>query len=241
MAPPFGVYYYFQAETKNIGALLMASGVATLWIPYSLLLLHRKVTNKLKNKGFVNKPVLILDGDKKLEDAKKRFEQFWDAGNSSLSLFEFREMLGRYEGLTLANNDSRNLPESELELFQISGYKNTELGTISLNRRNRLRLASHQKDARKEFLSSLGEMFINGVDVKRLSDLATEFVKLLNDDDAAVLVNSLTEEFSQEKAPEHVKVPEKDLWNLEKQPLMKEPTSQNLRVLTATVSSQKKG
>ncbi len=115
---PFGVFYFFQNHTKLVLGKLWLNTIITFafWIPFAYRHLHE---NKILNKVFSSDAEVILDvaQEKKLKSIQKQFENFLRESNLKISLYEFRETIDRYIGLTLINQtdiDAASVTDREL-------------------------------------------------------------------------------------------------------------------------------
>ena len=236
---PFGVYYYLANRfTKHIW--IKSIFVLFLWFPFAIRLLISHITKELREREYSVKFHEQQEA-KELEKAKKDFETFLPQNDHLVSLFEFREIIERYAGLTLAKNLDAAVPaKNDKELFKINGRKNIEISSVCLNRRNRATLLSHQRDARTDFLRILDELFEIGGD-KKLGKHSFEFVKLLKDDEALASINSLLKNTLQIAHDKPVKELEKDLWKQDIPTQLNDKTIPlHLKAMTATVNAPTK-
>ncbi len=236
---PFGAYYFLRTKEKNLFSLICSIGVTLLWMPYAVSLFHTNVASRFRKRVFDEKAISVLNESSKLDRLKKEFEEFLPKSRSSLSLFEFRELIERYSGLSIASkSDEDKLTCPNAELFGLAGHSNPGLASIILNRRNRLKLDAHLTDARLDFLKCLSQMFESADNTEKLRGHSHEFVTLLNDAEAASEIETIFRSISLVQTQPLVKVPEYDLWSLEKQPpLINNPNSKKLKVLAATKTS----
>jgi hypothetical protein len=239
---PFGVYFFFQNRHKSAFpiALLKAFLTVVVWIPYALRLLNANVT---KNKS-VTRFDALDESDSALREKLDRLErqmlQIFLGSRAEVSVFEFREVLERYSGLTLAMRTDE-VGENEREVFKIINHKNTELGAKCLHRRNRLRLELHQRLASRDFLKLLAKFSFFETEKLRLN--ALEFAKLLDDGETRRAVENLFSAGSQNGTDSAVKQGEKAVWNSkEHKPPLAKPISVPLtsRSMTATANLSNK-
>jgi len=236
---PFGVYYYLVNRPQKNG-WLKSIFISLLWFPFAIQLLISRVTKRLSEREFSVKSRDRHESNE-LNRGKKNFEAFLPENGSFISLFELREIIDRYAGLTLAKNIDVAAPaKHEEELFRASGGTTLEISSICLNRRNRAKLLSHQRDARTDFLKMLGELF-EFSRVEKLGKQAIGFVKLLKDDEALDSIELLIKNASQITRDISVKELEKDLW---KQDIPIQPTNEpiplHLKALTAAANAPTK-
>ncbi|MGI8669995.1 MAG: hypothetical protein ACR2J3_09160 [Aridibacter sp.] len=209
---PFGVYYFLNKRQSGNNILLKSLLLTIFWIPFAFRLLNTKVTKKLKNNHLISRK------EKKLFEMQKYFENFLPNDSKNISLFELRETVERYSGLTyVISGNNQNPASHEKEIFKFNGNKNIEISALCLNRRNRKKLNSHQTQAREDFLNLLKILFASDSEQQKLGKHTLEFVKLLNDEKALVEIKRLINEVSQSFEESHVLQMEKDLWTSQKQ------------------------
>lgn len=227
---PFGVYY-FSGHRHQKFAWLKSLQVAFFWIFFAIRILKISI------------PFEAYDSEKevRLEKIKKNFEDLFRANRFNFPLFEFREILDRYAGLTLANRDEYERPtDKELEFSSLTGRKNDFLAAECLNRRNRKRLSFHQSLARRDFLRMAGVFFASAADKNELGDLLIEFVTLLDDAEARSAIIKIITPVTQSEKVFAVKNAENDLWKTElPKPLPTNPAHIQLQTMTATNSTVK--
>ncbi len=153
-----------------------------------------------------------------------------------ISIYEFRETIDRYIGLTYANqSNTRKANLADKEFFRISENKNIELAAICLDRRNQKRLFFHHKGARQDFLHFINQLSETNADRKIISNLAVEFVRILNDLEAETTLEKMFMETSQTDKYFAVKQLEKPIWNTEiHKPLPTKQISTRLQTMPAT-------
>jgi hypothetical protein len=204
LGSPFGVYYYLQNHS-----IIKAVCVLLLWIPYAYTLSQGKVTNLLPNDEFVVNFKLV-------SIYKKLIEQYLSKNLPQFSIFETREVLERYIGLTLSQKESNEIGKNETEIFQIAGSKNVKLGGICLHRRNQTKLNYHQTLARRDFLKLLNEC-VHFEDNNKVYDSAIQIATILDDVETEKAIKNL-QRFPQKYEPISVQTMENDLWNSKLQP-----------------------
>ena len=212
---PFGVYYFLQNRAKLAsGKLWLNTFFAfAFWIPAAI--------EFLRESKFFNRTASI-DRDtesireKKLNLIQKRFEKILQESSLKISIFEFREMIDRYIGLTYAQQSKNEKPSlAEKEIFRISKNNNSEIAAICLERRNQKRLSFHQTGAREDFLGFVSQLSETSAYSKVIGVLAIEFVKTLKDLEAIAALEKLFDSDSQTGKYFDVKQLEKAIWNTE--------------------------
>lgn len=247
---PFGVYYFFDKKSEfSFRNLIFKSFlVFVFWIPlaFSLLLKKRFFGSRfdLLNTDFDKEFDSDLQTEEKLAFLQKQFEKILLKNNLTISIYEFREVVERYIGLSFAKRNAEHIINSvnkENEIFIISKNSNPALSTVCLNRRNRKRLSFHHINARQDFLKLIDEFFLSGADKENLSVLSFEFVKLLKDSEAENSLQKLFEKFLQSDKATVVSNTENDLWKTEAH--KQSPANQlsiQLQTLTATANLRRK-
>lgn len=227
---PFGVYY-FSSHRRRKFILLKSLVVALCWVFFAFRLLPKNI------------PAKALDSEKEvgLEHIKRAMEQMFQNKSGNISLFEFRETLDRYAGLTLANQNKNETPtEKDHEFSSLANRKNDFLTAQCLNRRNRKLLSFHQTLARRDFLQMANVFFESVADKKKLGDLLYEFVKLLDDAETLHEIGKIITQPAQSRKTFAVKPTENDLWKPERpRPMPANPTPIQLQVIPAVNSTVK--
>ncbi len=232
---PFGVYYYFNNRQYRSNTLIKSLTVTFVWIPYSLKLLHTKITDKLNN-------IDDSDATVRLFVLQKNFENVLPSNESEISLFEFREIIERYKELTLISLENNGTPaKHEKEIYRIYDKQNVELSAICLNRRNHNRLLIHQIQARKDFLKTIKTLLKTKFERKKLGNQSLEFVRILNDEAAYTSIRALIDKSWQIDDPHAVTHLEKETWTIEPPQRSKEKSiSMPLQRLPMRVDNVKK-
>jgi hypothetical protein len=240
---PFAVYFYLQNSVarKPKHLLLETAAVFILWIPFAIYTFNQsKSLKKLFRYDSSKNDFDVLQTEKKLFSLQKEIEKILITSTLKLSLFDFRQTLDRYAGLSLSTQDAADdLCEQEKEVFRISEEKNINLAAICLKRRNRKLLEFHHKKARRDFLqviTNLSESISDRIDLEILS---LEFVDLLNDFEAHKSLKKLFTAELQTENSESVTQLENVLWKPEPpKPLLTKTTiSARLPVMSATANS----
>lgn len=236
---PFGVYFYLQnrrvLNTKSLW--LKTVLVFFFWLPYAIRILFENRTFK-----YIFDKQTDLDSllEKKLVPLRKNLEtaiisiipQMPD-NIPSVTIFEVREILERYTGLTLALQKEPDFSRTDNDLYKISKHQNARLAEICSARRNRQRLFFHQTEARRDFLNLVG-----ATNDKKLFRQTIEFAKLLKDSEAQIALEKITQTANSES----VKNTENDLWKSEthKPQPINQTASARLKLSPATMNLQSK-
>ncbi|MGC2236969.1 MAG: hypothetical protein WA584_12460 [Pyrinomonadaceae bacterium] len=240
---PLGVYYFLQnrKSPKTEQHWLKTLLHFIFWMPFAYRLL-RQSTLFLSAFSNVFGGTNTLDAqiEKRIHLIQKRLEKMFLESGLKLSIYEVREILDRYVGLTLecqfeqANSQTARTAN---EIFHIAAHKNAALAEICLQRRNRKRLSFHQTEARRDFLNLISELF--RIDSMNEPDrlAAIEFATLLNDEEARYVIEKMFERETQTVEAPNVKNTETAIWKSETQkPLLTKPISTRLKAMTAATS-----
>ena len=227
---PFGVYFFLHhkngTHSKNVYLRFLA--VVFVWIPYAFRLLHGFVTSYSEN--------LIAD---KLDELQKQISGFLSDSGSGVSVFEFREVLERYTGLTLARFSKAEKPSpSDEEIFRVARRENIKLGAECLHRRNRLLIERHQISAREDFLQIVSEIADSVGEIEKLNILTAEFVKILDDMQARGKLNEIFDQALQNASEKSVQHSESEIWKL-KQPKQSAADKIAVRLSALTTATRK--
>lgn len=203
---PVGVWFYFnQKNSENVFAKSLLAAV--FWIIFIFQFLQKRFSDNLLK---TDKTSDIRWFQKSIE--KMLPEQF--------SIFEFREVVERYIGLTLAEQDSQNNALRLNNDFSARfNSRNEELSAKCLNRTDRRKLKAHQNYARKDFLQTIREVSEQIDDSLVFLNVNLNFVITLNDETAEIEIEKLIEETTQIINENSVKQKEVELWNNEKRML----------------------
>lgn len=236
---PFGVYFYFQRRKKLTSAEVWLKSFLTVlvWIPYAFLILNDFATKRNNKKLFDQ----ITDLDAQINEIQKKLLRIQLDSKNRIPSFEFREIIERYSGLTLACQTKQKTPsEPEKEVFRVSLHQNSNVAANCLHRRNLERLYFHQKLARKDFVDAVAFIQSPGFNFQEFIRQALELVKLINDTEGQKAIAEIFEKSLQSKPEFLVKDLEKEVWNSKE--LKQLPTSQislPLTVLTVPATRSK--
>ncbi len=152
------------------------------------------------------------------------------------SIFEFREVVERYIGLTLAARDSQNDALRLSNNFSVRfNSQNEELSAKCLNRIDRRKLKAHQIYSRTDFLQTIRKISEQIEDSSVFLNENLNFVKSLGDKKAEIKIEKFIEETMQTIAANTVKQEEPELWNNEK---LKLPTAEQANFLMVNTKPQ---
>lgn len=179
---PVAVYFYLQNRAQPNRKKIWRLTVFTFlfWIPAAARLLF---ANEIFRKN--NFPDCALEfsppveSEEKLRLLQKRLEKILQSSGGAYSVFEFRETLERYVGLTLAAHAATG--DGNEEFFLVSKNKNHALAARCLARRNLERLQFHRISARADFLQAISLLSDGVSDKREIARTAREFAKVLED------------------------------------------------------------
>lgn len=229
---PFGVYYYYQVrEFEKPNKLIAYSLLITLfWFIYAIKLLHQFVTKRLLFTEFVETKFSDSIFKTKITEFEKKFSQILLEEKINISIFEFRETMERYAGLTREIYFSNS--ENESELYLITNHENKNLATKCLERRNRSRLLAHQTAARLDFFKLIKFIKTDCSDKEKVRLLAFGFVKLISDDEAQSELHKVFQNTTQSEHSFNVNEMEKEVWNpIAPKPLQSPKKALNFKTL----------
>jgi hypothetical protein len=137
--------------------------------------------------NFSNKTSKATTKRNNLQSIQKQIEKNFSESDLKISVYEFRETIERYVGLTLINQSNATVSRVEDEEFlRAAQVSNVELGAICLNRRNQNKLSLHQTEARKDFLHTINQLLRFGSDEKSIEQSAVKLVAVLEDRDVHI-------------------------------------------------------
>ena len=240
---PLGVYYFLQnrklPEFKRLR--LKTVLIFLFWMPFACRVLRKsEFLQNAFNNLFGKASALDANTEKNIYALRKLLEKIYLESNLKLSIYEVREILDRYAGLTLEcqfEHTNSQIARTENGIFNISRHKNARLAEICLERRNRKRLLFHQTEARRDFLSFLKELFDSAAEPETLKNAAIDFAAVLNDTEAQKAIEEIFDLSAQIGNAPNVKNAETEIWKSETQrPRLTTPPSARLKTLTATMN-----
>lgn len=193
-----GTHYFFKAnrvERRRRSVRAKVMSVVLVWPMYLLYAAFKSVNKGSLFQVFASSPSLDSNNEHEVRIARKHLESMLPPGSETVGLYSWRETLDRYAGLSLA--DAQPFESRSFELLRHVRGSIQKTQVICLNRRNRERLKSHRNSARNEFLSSFARLFTVADDPGKAGIAAVEFVKLLNDDEAAIRIEHLVADLMQ--------------------------------------------
>lgn len=233
---PLGVYYFFQkTDDRNSRIYLLRVFFAfVFWIPAAIQLFLQKIESKafFKNK-FEKNSFSDARRVENLNECQKKLEELFFNCRPEISLFDLRETIERFVGLTVSSQNVGNKPNAaEENILRAANSANISISAECLRRRNLNRLFYHQKLARQDFLQLISKILAFPSIQKELKAASFEFAELLNDEQTKTALVQMFEKNSQIESYYASKYSEKDLWN-SKQPELAPPSRQiSLRIQT---------
>ncbi|MDQ3321550.1 MAG: hypothetical protein M3525_03705 [Acidobacteriota bacterium] len=230
---PFGVYTYFQnrAELNRNDSRLKTLAAFFFWLPAAFRLIRKhklfdKAVFHLKNK----KSPANSSGEKRARAIQKQLEKLVPRSDFNISIFEFRETLERFAGLTSACKSETTGAAGKV-FFEAAKNKNVKLAAKCFYRRNRERLFFHQTSARHDFLHIIADLFAAVSDKRKFVELTFEFANTLEDFEARASLEKIFAGSLPEYKHFAVKTLEKDVW---KPQIRKLPNADSISTLTHT-------
>lgn len=224
---PFAVSYFLRnrRHEKSFAFRLKIFAVFVFWLPFAAFsLFNSKNFFRLFKPDFV-KNFLTDDSSRELSRVQKQIENVLIKSDLPVSTFDYREIVERYVGLTTAC-ENNSTGDFESEIFDIAKNGNSKLGSICLQRRNRIKLVRHQIGARLDFLRIVQHLFESNSDTQVLQESSFELVKILKDDMAQKELEKMFSQTLQTEKLSSVKQTENELWKpQEHKPLRTETIS----------------
>jgi len=216
---PFGVYYFLKNRTQpDVKLLGLKSFLNFLfWIPLALHLLKQNLLVKSYSADLDRITVSNAERGKRIGALQKEIEGLLIESELEVSIYEFREIVERYVGLTLvaAVDDAEINVEHEKNFYLIAAETNIELAAACLNRRNRQRLLRHQINAREDFLRLVRQILKFGANQAALEHSAVALAETVKDSEAQTGLEKMFAASLQIETRAAVRKLEVDLWKPE--------------------------
>jgi len=172
---PFGVYYFVNQRNRYKSVLIQTIFITVFWIPFAFGLLKKNFGGNSRASGHSKK---IASQDQEILNAKKNLEKAFLKSNAGISVFEIREVLDRYIGLSVSAIDEDKTDFSDPQFFEAAGNQNAQLALKCFQRRNRKLLYFHQTLAGQDFFNLIAKHSFD----TEVADVSQKLVQLLNDD-----------------------------------------------------------
>lgn len=231
---PVGVYYFVNNRYEQDRRFLKALFITLVWFWPAARLLQKYVTKELPASGSSKKDSLK---DEEILETRKRLEAVFAADTSGASLFEVREILDRYIGLTDAVQDQTHAGEGSSQFFEAAGSRNPALAAKCHYRRNRRLLFFHQTLAGQDFLKTVSGHVSRFPNDAEIESSALKLAGLLRDQKMEKNLKLLFGAKPQSRGENGVRTPEKELWKTDLQP--QPPTAGNALRLSLNTGDAK--
>lgn len=231
---PFGVYFFVNHRKCQTYAFFKTVLISLFWIPFALGLLQRHVTKKLPTSNLSKKDNFR---DEEILETKKNLESIFTNNKFDISIFELREILDRYIGLSefVLIQDGTN--ETNSEFFEIAGNKNAGLAAKCYQRRNRKLLFFHHNLAGQDFLNTISEFVFRFPDNQEVEKISLKLAGLLNDEKTKKNLRSLFSK-KQSRTETYVENMGEELWiNDLQQPSAANALQISVNSASATINS----
>lgn len=206
---PFGVYYFVNHRHQQNSIYFKTFLFSIFWIPFAFELFQKYVTGKLPETLFSKKEFLK---EQEITYVKKNLEQILVKNNSGVSVFETRETLERYIGLTNALENHYEENDSDSEFFKVGGNENAGLASKCHHRRNRKLLIFHQTLAGQDFLKLVSECVSRNASNEETEKNSLNIARLLHDSRMEKALKLIFKDKKQSPEISNVHESEKELW-----------------------------
>ncbi len=219
---PIGVYYYYEKRNlKNTGYLWLKTFLTyVFWVWFAFDIAFVKLGKSLKSTQRLSRnDDTITTTEREILILRKEIESLIINSKAKGSIYEFRESIERYTGLTLAvqNVESITLSnENGNSGHFVYGFADNPISQACHFRRNNNLLNCHRNRARAEFCEFFAGLDVEDSTIKLLARTSIRFVEALNDGDAKNLLIRSFESNAQIPSADSVLCSERELWNSEK-------------------------
>ncbi len=232
---PFGAYHLVNQRQNSKYDLFKPIFISLFWIPFAFNLLQNSFKKKSSTTIYSKKDVF---NNEKSFDLKKKLEQILIKSNFGVSVFEIREVIERYIGLTDALENKEAEYSANPDFFEIAGNKNSNLASICLQRRNRKLLSYHQMLAGQDFLKLISDFIARSSSINEIKLVTLKLVENLNDKKTEKKLELIFEAGQQSLGEKNVNKPEKKLWMKDTH---QQPTAETLRISMNPAAAAKSG
>lgn len=216
---PFGVYFFLSRRPIKLDFAFLLKTICVVigWCFYAVFLISRSRQN-IPKANLTSDSIAENEIEKLVQKLLAAYSEI-SPNVKNVSFFQFREIAERYTGLTAALNDATESIEFQNELFAVAGRKNQDLQLANrcLQRKNSLRLKSHQIQAREDFLQ-IFENFYDEAEVVKFREtffeIAERLIVLLADEEAGNRLNRIKNEIEkQNRSIDPSSKKQEELWN----------------------------
>lgn len=180
---PFCALHYFEinSERSPYVRALTSTGLLPIWIFCAVRYIVSTRSKRLKSRS---------SQDERIHETSKRLENVFAEIADSVSIYEFRETVERYVGLSFANQsvEPNTLdPAAPTQQDVYFEFGVSKLNNIVLARRNRKLLEFHLNDARRNLFEAISSQIV--FRTHRSRSLLEELSNGLNDAKAIAELN----------------------------------------------------
>lgn len=206
---PFGVYYFLNNRNRQNRIYIRPILISLFWFPFAVGLLQKHINNKLPE-SLLSKKEFVKDEE--INKIKKILEQIFLKNNFGVSIFEIKEILERYIGLTNALEYQEDTVNNDSHFFEIAGSGNTKLAAQCHQRRNRKLISYHQILAGQDFLKLVSEFVDKFSSIEEVEEISQKLFKLINDETTKKNLLKIFKAGKQSRIENNVKITGKELW-----------------------------
>jgi len=206
LGAPVGALHYISRARSGPGALATSGLAAMAWIFYLPRLLHTRVESKL-NKSLSSE----LNRTKRLNRIARKLSAATLQTATRANLFEIREMLERYDGLSESLSQAENRAGIQTDFWSAAGNPVPENAAIIHSRSNLAKLKLHREDAAKELTDLSSKLDRQTADGKKAIEALAELFIDCDDPDLANLI--IKGKTSTETGSSEHTIPGRMIWN----------------------------
>lgn len=224
LGSPFAVYFFLQNRSRLKSRQLWLKTILNFlfWIPSAFKILREYLSlnySSADNFDFFDE--LSLNKDK-LSLLQRKIEKLISEIDRKTSIFEIREILDRYIGLSLeVKNTSEFTQQPDNDFFKIVNANDWEIASICNQRRNLKRLSFHHKLAANDFFNLIAELNVNGKLSQNLYFYLLELALTLQDAEMQKKIKKLCGAEKQTSDNIFVNESERNIWITDQPKLLK--------------------
>lgn len=211
---PFGVFYFVNHRNQESRVLIRTFLITIFWIPFAFGVLKKAISSKTPHTALSKQEILK---DEEINEAKKNLERVFLKRDSTLSIFELREVFERYIGLTLAQENQETEAAENSLVFKAAGNQNFELASKCHQRRNRKLLSFHQTLAGQDFLNLISDFVSHFPNDEDIENFSLKMANILEDKKMEKKLRNLFKGRQQSAESERVLKTEKEKWTTDLQ------------------------
>lgn len=206
---PFGVYYFVDHRDRSNRVFFKSLLVALFWFAAAFQLLRKHFAKGMTRAGRSGQ---LSFRDDEILETKKRLEAVLIKDKAGATVFEVREVLDRYTGLTCAAFDRDQQTAPDDEFFRMAGNENAPLAARCHQRRNRKLLFFHQTLAGRDFLKTISGYVSRFPDDPEIGKISLKLVRLLRDEETEKRLKLIVGGRLQSRDQTSVPETEKEIW-----------------------------